>query len=123
MLVEILCSKKGNLGTGMLRKNHTPCTPVFTKHPVGEIDESNDDLENSLNTHGEIGETDSDYVTSPYTSSSSQSGETTPSNGSGSETEEQPVKYRSQGDIYDLTEPMELEDDELYLMGIDEPRN
>ncbi|KAL8088789.1 hypothetical protein AgCh_038537 [Apium graveolens] len=75
--------------------------PVFTKHLGGEIDESNKDPENSLDAHGETGETDKDYVTSPHNLSSSQIGDTTPSNGSGSEIEEQLVKYKSLGDIYD----------------------
>ncbi|KAL8099867.1 hypothetical protein AgCh_032209 [Apium graveolens] len=98
----------------------TPYEACIYKTPGGEINESIEDPENSLDAHGE---TDSDYVTSPHTSSSSQSGETTPNTGSGSETEEQPVKYRSLGDIYDSTEPIDLEDDELYLMGIYEPKN
>ncbi|KAL8107156.1 hypothetical protein AgCh_023818 [Apium graveolens] len=41
----------------------------------------------------------------------------------GSETDEPPVKVKALSEIYAATEPIELEEDELYLMGIDKPVN
>ncbi|KAL8117740.1 hypothetical protein AgCh_015573 [Apium graveolens] len=41
----------------------------------------------------------------------------------GSETDEPPVKFKALNEIYVSTEPIKLEEDELYLMGIDEPVN
>lgn len=40
-----------------------------------------------------------------------------------SSSEEQPQNFRRLSDIYTKTEEIELEDDELYLMGVDEQVN
>ena len=42
---------------------------------------------------------------------------------SSSESEDGPRRYRPLSEIYNETERMELEDEELYLMGLDEPVN
>lgn len=42
---------------------------------------------------------------------------------SSSETDGKPRRYRTLNEIYDEAEQVELDEDELYLMGIDEPGN
>lgn len=77
--------------------------------------------------------TDSDQIlsssTSPQNSETEESGDISDhsepnlSVTNSSSEDEQPMKFKTLSEIYDSTEPVELEDDELYLMGIDEPTN
>lgn len=37
------------------------------------------------------------------------------------ESNDGPRRYRPLSEVYDVSEPIDLEDEELYLMGLDEP--
>lgn len=43
--------------------------------------------------------------------------------GSDSEGSSEPKKYKTLREIYDATEEIKLEDEELFLMGVEEPMN
>ncbi|XP_074324338.1 uncharacterized protein LOC141661251 [Apium graveolens] len=83
--------------------------------------------------HEDICEDDSDILQTPVTppTATLQSGTRIESSNalesvissSSSEENDQPMNYKSLTDIYNATEPVELEEEELLLMGVDEPSN
>lgn len=74
--------------------------------------------ENELSSHRAGADSDNEQQTvTPQTQKDTQNSEAEDSSGSS-----EPKKFRSISDIYNETEEIEL-DDELLLMGIDEPRN
>ncbi|XP_074363905.1 uncharacterized protein LOC141704579, partial [Apium graveolens] len=112
----------------------TPCTPGVTNY---REENANNNFEEGTPSFQEAKvadeSTDSDQIlsssTSPQNSETEESGDISDhsepnlSVTNSSSEDEQPMKFKTLSEIYDSTEPVELEDDELYLMGIDEPTN
>ncbi|KAL8116754.1 hypothetical protein AgCh_023059 [Apium graveolens] len=90
---------------------HTGSFSVFTENSDGNGD--NDTVERTPRTYtgNDLEDTNGKSVQNSTVSSLD------------CDTDETPQKYRPLSEVYDSTEPIEMEDAELYLMGVDEPTN
>lgn len=93
--------------TVLINNSEVPEVLVDSNQADGDTSESTTEGDSSDSTTG----TTSNITQSPMDSDTSV------------EMEERPKRYRRLSEIYNVTEQIELEDDELYLMGVDEPMN